>query len=276
MALTKIVGDVLPDFLKVLDLGERFLGLGSHTPSHRRQIKARRKKALVPLVRSIVTKVQRSRTPRRAPKRKRPVKSRRTKPMSRKRRRGGSHTVAHMLHGGTGDLKPQYMTISTTGASALDDYTATRIALPVSHFGSIKNKTIIFEILRIEWYLNIIDLADNLSDNIGFLSTTEIRQTGVACSPTTMAEDVANSLVIAPAITSSVLSTNGAFTRTFPICINTTDSAGNGILVATDVIFITHGNNGGGGLSGRATAKILYRLSSVGITEYVGILQGQQ
>ncbi len=125
MALTKIVGDVLPDFLKVLDLGERFLGLGSHTPSHRRQIKARRKKALVPLVRSIVTKVQRSRTPRLAPKRKRPVKSRPTRPMSRKRRRGGSHTVAHMLHGGTGDLKPQYMTISSQGSAATDDYTAT-------------------------------------------------------------------------------------------------------------------------------------------------------
>ncbi len=286
MALTKTVNSILPDIFKVLDLGERFLGLGSHTPAHRRGLKKRKRAAVLPLVKRIVAKVQRRRLKKivpRKPKRarrarkvtfKKPRAKKRKRKMS-KRRRTGSHTVSHMLHGGTGDLKPQYMTISSDIAAAADDYTSTRISLPVSHFGDAKNRTTIFEILSVEWYLNIIDMVDAANTNVGFLSTTVIRATGTTCTLATLAADVTNPLVIAPALQHTALLTSGVIDHKYPISVDTSDNAGNGILVATDVIFITYGNVGGTAV-GRITAKILYRLSQVGITEYVGILQSQQ
>ncbi len=298
MAITRLVGSILPDFLKVVDLGERFLGLGSHTKAHRKKLENQKKKVLLPIVKRILHKILTTRgirtdvpglaklKPGKGVSKKRGRKtvtvSRKRqklvqvkKPKMRKRRRGGSHTVAHMLHGGTGDLKPQYMTISTIRAGSVDDYTATRISLPVSHFGDQKSRTTIFEILRVEWYLNADDAADTANSNIGFLSTTLINPTGKTCTLASMSDDFANSLVLAPAMRHIQLLTSGVFQVTWPICIDTTDSAGNGILVATDVLFITHGNVAGNAV-GRVTAKVMYRLSSVGITEYVGILQAQQ
>ncbi len=60
-----------------------------------------------------------------------------------------------------------------------------------------------------------------------------------------------------------------------PIVIDTTDTDGNGILVATDRLFIVGGNLSGI-VAATYVAKIMYRLVEVGITEYVGIVQSQQ
>lgn len=303
MAVTKLVGDILPDFLKVVDLGERFLGLGSHTPKHKKQVLRQKKKLLVPVAKRIIRRIlstpgirvdnpalaklnglgkrKRKSTPKAGVKRRRKLTAKRksdseTMPGRGKRRRtGGSHTVAHMLHGGTGDLKPQFMTISTNLASAPDKYTQVKVALPISHFGTQQARTTVFEILRIDWYLNITDLDGGLNTDVGFLSTTSIRSTDLACTRDTITEDVANSLVVAPALSHAKINTSGVVHKTQPIVVDTSDAAGNGILVATDVLYITHGNVEGT-QAGRVTAKILYRLSAVGITEYVGILQAQQ
>jgi len=300
MAVTRAIGQILPDLFKVVDLGERFLGLGTHTAKHRKQIKAKKRKLLLPVVKRIIHRVLSTRGIRSdtkglkgiQPKGRRKVvavraltggrkakttKKRKAKPTAamRKRRRGGggSHTVAHMLHGGTGDLKPQYMTLSTDISGDNDKYTQTRISLPVSHFGDAMNKTTIFEILRVEWYMGIENLGDVVNLDVAYLSTTSIRANLVTCTLPTVTADVANSLVIAPALR-QVYGTGGQ-NVTYPICVDTSDNAGNGMLVATDVIFITHGNVGGT-VNSRVTCKILYRLSRVGITEYVGILQSQQ
>jgi len=54
-----------------------------------------------------------------------------------------------------------------------------------------------------------------------------------------------------------------------------TDNMGNGILIATDRIFVV-GGSFGSALVARATCKILYRQTNVGVMEYIGIVQSQQ
>ena len=60
-----------------------------------------------------------------------------------------------------------------------------------------------------------------------------------------------------------------------PVIIDLTDNNGNGLLIATDKLFIVFANLNGT-VVGSAVAKVKYRLSNVGITEYVGIVQSQQ
>lgn len=64
-------------------------------------------------------------------------------------------------------------------------------------------------------------------------------------------------------------------TGLMPQTIDMTDSEGNGVLIATDSIFIVSGAVGNI-VPGQAVAKVLYRLKEVGIQEYVGIVQSQQ
>jgi len=90
-----------------------------------------------------------------------------------------------------------------------------------------------------------------------------------------MAVDAISPLNFGIAIVNRILTTSGAAGVTYPVTIDTTDGAGNGMLVATDRMFI-YGGAAGNTTAGRYTAKILYRLVEVGIQEYVGIVAGQQ
>lgn len=89
------------------------------------------------------------------------------------------------------------------------------------------------------------------------------------------AVDAVSPLNFAMAIRNRVQTTSGASAVTMPIHIDMTDGAGNGFLVATDRMFI-YGAGVGNSVAGTYIAKILYRLVEVGITEYVGIVAGQQ
>jgi len=72
---------------------------------------------------------------------------------------------------GLGDVNPQYLTVSTT-AEAVNDYTIQQINLPVTRLGGSKNKAVVFEVLRVDWYLSVGQLASAVSQTyIGFLST---------------------------------------------------------------------------------------------------------
>ncbi len=195
-------------------------------------------------------------------------------PMSRKRRRkngGGSVT------GGTGDVKPQWMTFATPAQGAADDYITASLATPIPRFGSTRGRSTVMEILRVDWYLNIADNADPNSINVGFLSTTQIRASGFACTAVTIAQDQANSRVFALAAVHQVTTVALAGGHNiYPLSMDMTDGNGNGILVATDNLHVTGGNVAGTGVAGIFVAKVLYRLVNIGIAEYVGIVQGQQ
>lgn len=182
--------------------------------------------------------------------------------MKRSRTSGGSQT------GGTGDVKPQILTLSTGKANAVDQYVVASVPLPVPRFGSMKTKATVFEILNVDWYLNPADFASSGVD-FAYLSTGDVdRSTGDTSTYATFLDDLTD-----PRTFACVLDTE----NTMPVTIDLTDSNGNGVLVATDKIIVTMGNVGGtSGTPGTGICKVLYRLVNVGITEYVGIVQSQQ
>ncbi len=189
--------------------------------------------------------------------------------MKRARTSGGSIT------GGTGDVKPQIFTMDSGTAGAVADYTVNQVALPVPRFGTLKTKATIMEILSVNWYVNIEDILDASSSNFAYLTTNTTRADADTATLASAALDVTDPKTFAFVIQNASLTTSGFAITEMPQTINLTDSNGNGVLVATDKLFIVFGNVGGTAV-GSAVAKVKYRLVNVGITEYVGIVQSQQ
>ncbi|KKK78384.1 hypothetical protein LCGC14_2844120 [marine sediment metagenome] len=187
----------------------------------------------------------------------------------RKLNSGGSVT------GGTGDVKPQVFTMNTGTAPAIDDYVINTTVLPVPRFGTMKTKATVFEILWVDWYLNIVNIQDNQATEIGFLTTNTNRSDGETSTLGSFAADLLDPRTFAPAITSNTLTTSGAAAKRYPIRINMTDSNGNGMLIATDRLVVV-GGGVGNATAGDYVAKVGYRMTNIGIAEYVGIVQSQQ
>jgi len=182
---------------------------------------------------------------------------------------GGSRT------GGTGDIKPQIMTISTGLSSAPDDYVTNQVQLPVPRFGMQKNVATIFELLWVDWFLAIEDISDVTATHWAFLSSALLRTDAETATLVTWGEDAIEPRTFAMAAFRRDLTTSGATAFVYPIHINLTDNNGNGFLVATDRLVATMGTVGNTGAC-QSVAKIGYRLVNVGVQEYVGIVQAQQ
>ena len=189
--------------------------------------------------------------------------------MKRARTSGGSVT------GGTGDVKPQILTLDSGTAGAINDYQINKIALPVPRFGAMKTKATIFEILYVDWYMGIEDLADHENTKCAYLTTSTTRTNGTTVTFNTMATDVTDPKTFAFVLRDQTLETSGAGEVKMPIRVDLTDSNGNGHLVATDQLVVVFADLAGSIVSS-AVAKVGYRLVNVGIQEYVGIVQSQQ
>ncbi len=189
--------------------------------------------------------------------------------MKRARTSGGSVT------GGTGDVKPQILTLDSGTAGATSDYQVNRIALPVPRFGSMKTKATIFELLYVDWVFGIEDFADHENTKSVFLTTSTTRTSGETVTFNSMASDVTDPKTFAFVVRDQVLETSGSSILTMPIRVDLTDSNGNGHLIATDQLFVVFADLAGSVVSS-AIAKVGYRLVNVGIQEYVGIVQSQQ
>jgi hypothetical protein len=60
-----------------------------------------------------------------------------------------------------------------------------------------------------------------------------------------------------------------------PFCLDLTDNAGHGILIATDSIY-GQVNSANTATTNTVYFKLLYRFKEVNLIEYVGIVQSQQ
>lgn len=187
-----------------------------------------------------------------------------------------ARTTRDTLTGGTGDVKPQLLNLSTGLAGGVDDYVVFQAALPVPRFGTMKTKATIFELLSVDWYLapqNMLDATQNVQS--AFLSTVVTRSNGDTVTVGSITADIDDPRNFAFAYRVQHFTTSGGSDTTYPIHLDLTDNAGNGILVATDKLVIT-GASLTPATAGSYIAKIAYRLTNVGITEYVGIVQSQQ
>jgi len=175
------------------------------------------------------------------------------------------------LTGGTGDVKPQILTAFVSAPSGLNDYSVARVPVPRIILGSTGAATVM-EILRVDWYIAIEDLGELAASYWAFLTTNPARaQDESVTELANFTQDLRDARTFAAALHDR---TGTSSTFDMPISIDLTDDNGNGVLIASDNIFAISGEFSNG-VATAAVAKILYRLTDVGIIEYVGIVQSQ-
>ena len=171
------------------------------------------------------------------------------------------------------DRYPQILS-ATTGVGVVGTYIAAQITLPRADIGVRGGRRMVYELLKVWYYLGIEDVGDTAGTRFAFLSTTLTRASGETSDLASFAEDAANPLVIAPVMRINITVTSGAYSEKTPEVIDLTDQAGNGIIVATDRIFLI-GANTSGFIPAQSVCKILYRIVSVPALEFIGIIQSQ-
>lgn len=181
------------------------------------------------------------------------------------------------LTGGTGDVKPQLLTLDTPFTTNINRVVAAKVPLPISRIGNKGMKAQILEVLKVWFFPGLDDIEDANNVMAGMLSTKLIFPNESVATTPILASLVREPTVIASFMNRGVFATTGGSQVTYPILIDLTDNAGNGVLVATDNIFITFGFVDITLLDPiKMSAKVLYRFVNVGIKEYVGIVQSQQ
>ncbi len=93
------------------------------------------------------------------------------------------------------DVNPQYLTVTST-AGAVDDYSVNQIQLPVPRIGLAKGKAMVFEILRIDWYINVQNMIDATMLGWAFLATSTNRSDGDTATFLSAQDDVEDPLVL--------------------------------------------------------------------------------
>lgn len=173
-----------------------------------------------------------------------------------KRKGGGS------LTGGTGDVNPQWLKISTT-QSAADTFTSSTNPIPVQRLPT-GGKSQVMEVLKVYFFINSAQAEVDSSIEM-YLSTKSY----------TAAPSRTDGPLIAWVKRQLILTTSGEVSIDSPLVFDLLDGAGHGVLVATDNIYLSVGS------SGTSTANIgvcwiLYRWKNVGLQEYIGLVQSQQ
>lgn len=191
---------------------------------------------------------------------------------SKKRKGGGKNYYSKGSYtGGTGDIKPQWLTATSSVIGAVNDYSVAVIDLPVPRFGPSSKTATVTEILRVDWYLNIADAFKDSGGVFGCLDTSTSKVSGEASSLIDNVSQIAKPSTFACA---SLTYLAGGTVAEYPVSIDMTDGNGNGILIAADRLDMVVGYNSNTAF-GLSVCKVLYRMVNIGVEEYVGILQAQ-
>jgi len=190
-----------------------------------------------------------------------------------KRLRGSA--ISKSLTGGTGDVKPQLLSILGGVQSAVDLSIQVTQPTPVPRVGTTPGRATIMEILKVWLMMEPLSTDEAYSGWI-YLTTRAIVGGDVAGQTSIQATAlVLEPTVIASQIRTHQLATSGATITQGQLEVDLTDNAGNGVLVATDNLFL-EGDSQSAVATMRFGARILYRLFDASILEYVGIVQSQQ
>lgn len=177
------------------------------------------------------------------------------------------------LTGGTKDVNPQFMNIPLQGrVNGPTAGSVTTYALPKSPLTQ-NGRAQIIEILKIFFYGGQNAASPNAYSEQMFVCT--------ANPGTAQTASVTDPKCIGFADFTSLLNTSGMTQEDHIKCLDVTDGAGHGILVATDYIFVQQWASNTI-VPGTVTAapyapgvKILYRYKNVSVQEYIGIVQSQ-
>lgn len=179
--------------------------------------------------------------------------------------------TADTITGGTGDFSPQLLTAEVV-MTAANTFTEVQVPIPVSRFATLKGKSIVFEVLGVDFYM---PAKDNNPAAGGEVSLA-------VCALTTTATTSIN-FNNPRTFSAHAREYRGAFTALGsyqsiaiePFQDTLEDGHGNGFLVATDNIYLAGVTSAYTG-AGTFVVKILYRFKAISLEEYIGIVQGQQ
>lgn len=186
-------------------------------------------------------------------------------PRRRRNRRRAGMSEAAMLTGGTMDVKPQLLSFACVQSSA-DTTTTTTQPVPVLRNFSSGNgsRAQLIEVLKV--YCNM-PLSSEVDSSVSIVvGTKNLGTTAVVAGEPSVFARFGQQLI---------LTTSGQCVIPRQQMVDCSDGAGNGILVATDNIYAqissltTSATN-------QCTVAVLYRVYAASVTEYVGIVQGQQ
>ncbi len=178
------------------------------------------------------------------------------------------------LGGGSGDIKPQYLTVTLAPPAGVDDYTVVIVQAPGVGLTAPVGHATVMEILGVDWYFDVIDIGDAGKTCIGFLAANTARSTDSTVTLASLDVDIAQPSVFGAAFMFWSTVTTGGLAQNFPIHIDTTDGNGNGMIYAARQFVAVVGCIGNTAAMG-GTVKILYRLTFMKSEEFIGILASQ-
>lgn len=178
------------------------------------------------------------------------------------------------MTGGTGDVKPQFMTMAGAIAGAVDDYRVDVFQIPVVRPRGENESATIMEMLSLDYYLSVENIGDAAFTAAAFLTQNTSRTSGDTATVGSFGQDVADPRTIGMVILNMTLTTSGSASTYYPVHVDLTDSNGNGILWANDTITLVSGNVANAA-AGATIVKLKYRWVNVGLVEYLGIVQQQ-
>lgn len=185
--------------------------------------------------------------------------------------------LADDITGGTGDFNPQTYVIHEQ-ISEVTNATAS-FPLPIPRFGAWgKDKSIVFELLGVTWHLDGMPAGAVGQGSLVVRAALTTNPDNPPPSPLGIDPRVICTFYRAwniPAAGTTVTATTEYDLNEYQ---DLSDSAGHGILVATDNIFLAVHNTTAGGpmIATDLSCSMKYRMKEVTLQEYVGIVQSQQ
>ena len=182
------------------------------------------------------------------------------------------------LTGGSGDVNPQTLVMTSAIMTANDTLFSAATNLPIPRLPVRKGKSLVIEILKIFFYQKVIYVA-NTTTWITSCSTTNPSASdangagtglGLFLDPRTIASHTTQTLALQATAASIAIETVKTQKE-----IDMTDSQGHGYLVATDSLYLVVSSANTAALN-EASCKFLYRFKEVDLEEYIGIVQAQQ
>lgn len=168
------------------------------------------------------------------------------------------------FRGSKQDKYPQLLTVTSTAQTAADAAVSVTIPTPIPRFGS-SARPWVFEILSIEVVPTIPTVAVP-ARNILEAQLSTVAPTGITPNDTRV---FWNYRLDINCVTDQTWQTSTPYLIDYA-------SGGRGLLIATDNIYLYFDTTGTGAATNSVTLKILYRLITVPLTEFIGIVQSQQ
>lgn len=176
-------------------------------------------------------------------------------------------TRGESLTGGSGDVNPQIMVVKAV-QSGNDVTGATAQAMPIPRLPTRKGKSLVIELLQIEFVIPTQPTLTATNVTMMVLSTNPT-------TPTTTIAAAEDPRTLALWINWTAIAAAGTINLDRSRVLDTTDDAGHGLLIATDQIYL-YMLSGFTGIANTGIARLLYRFKEVSLEEYIGIVQSQQ